>query len=184
MAEENQNAQNPQTPEQAQQPSTEPSFQLVRCYLKDASLEMPHAPDVFLHAPEEQPRVDIQFEVSQSAVNGIATGYEVVVRGTITVATEKATMFLVEGKQAGLFDIRNIPEDGMRHLLNVLCPSIVYPYLRANLADLINRTGLPTVNLPEVNFEVLYQQRLARQQAQAQQNGAAQAAPASDEGHA
>lgn len=184
MAEENQNAQNPEQPQQPQQQSQEPSFQMVRCYLKDASLEMPHAPQVFLQAPDEQPNVDIQFEVSQHLIEGVSNGYEVIVRGTITVGTKKSTMFLVEGKQAGLFDIRNIPEDDVRHLLNVLCPSIVYPYLRANLADLINRTGLPTVNLPEVNFEALYQQRLAQQQAQ-QQNGAAAPAPAAEgEGHA
>lgn len=183
MAEENQNAQNPQqNPEQAQAANNEPSFQMIRCYLKDASLEMPHAPEIFLHAPEEQPNVDIQFEVSQRAIEGVVNGYEVVVRGTITVGTKSATMFLAEGKQAGLFDIRNIPADGIRHLVNVLCPSIIYPYLRANLADLINRTGLPTVNLPEVNFEALYQQRLAQQQAQ-QQNGTA-APAANDQGHA
>lgn len=60
----------------------------------------------------------------------------------------------------------------MQHLTNVVCPSILYPYLRANLADLITRTGLPPVHLPEVNFEALYQQRLAQAQQQAQQGAA------------
>ena len=67
MAEENQNAQNP---EQNQQ-QAEPSFQMVRCYLKDASLEMPHAPEIFMQAPSEQPNVDIQFEVSQRLTSAI-----------------------------------------------------------------------------------------------------------------
>ena len=53
---------------------------------------------------------------------------------------------------------------------NVLCPSMVYPYLRANLADLMTRANVPPVHLPEVNFEVLYQQRLAQAQAEAQRN--------------
>ena len=175
MAEENQNAQNP---EQNQQ-QAEPSFQMVRCYLKDASLEMPHAPEIFMQAPSEQPNVDIQFEVSQRALN-VPNAYEVVVRGTITVGTKESTMFLAEGKQAAIFDIRNIPEDGVRHIVNVLCPSMIYPYLRANLADLINRTGLPTVHMPEVNFEALYQQRLAQQ---AKKQAEAPAA-ANEEGHA
>ena len=103
-------------------------------------------------------------------------------RGTITVSVKGQAMFLVEGKQAGIFEIRGIPQEGVHHILNVLCASTIYPYLRANLADLINRTGLPPVHLPEVNFEGLYQQRMA-QQAQKQAEAAA-AAPAAPEANA
>lgn len=159
MAEENQN-----TNEQA---SEQPIFQLVRCYLKDASLEMPHAPEIFLEEPAEQPKVDIQFEVSQKQLPPEGA-WEVVVRGTITVSVKDKVMFLAEAKQAGIFDIRNIVAEGVQHITNVVCPSIIYPYLRANLADIITRTGLPPVHLPEVNFEGLYQQRLAQAQQQAQ----------------
>ncbi|MCU0765351.1 MAG: protein-export chaperone SecB, partial [Burkholderiaceae bacterium] len=52
-------------------------------------------------------------------------------------------------------------------IVGIVCPNIVYPYLRANVADLISRTGLPPIHLAEINFEALYQQRLAQQQAQA-----------------
>ncbi len=169
MAEENHTADQAQQQAQGHQ---EPFFQLVRCYMKDASLEMPNAPEIFMTAPAEQPKVDIQFEVSQRALQ-VADTYEVVVRGTITVSVKDQTMFLVEGKQAGIFEIRGIAQEGVHHILNVLCAATVYPYLRANLADLINRTGLPPVHLPEVNFEGLYQQRLAQQQAQKQQAEAA-----------
>lgn len=163
MAEENQN-----TNEQA---SEQPVFQLVRCYLKDASLEMPHAPEIFLEEPAEQPKVDIQFEVSQKPLPPEGA-WEIVVRGTITVSVKDKVMFLAESKQAGIFDIRNIVAEGVQHLTNVVCPSIIYPYLRANLADIITRTGLPPVHLPEVNFEGLYQQRLAQAQQQAQAEAA------------
>ncbi len=179
MADENQT---PNENEQAQgAQEAQPVFQMVRSYLKDASLEMPHAPEIFLSAPEEQPSVDIQFEVSQKKL-APEGAWEVVVRGTITVSVKEQTMFLVEGKQAGLFDIRNIVEEGVQHLTNVVCPSILYPYLRANLADLITRTGLPPVHLPEVNFEALYQQRLAQAAQQAQ--AAAQQPAAGDVAHA
>ena len=157
MAEENR-TENTEGQAQQAQDKNEPFFQLVRCYMKDASLEMPHAPEIFMTTPEEQPNVDIQFEVSQRALQ-IPNTYEVVVRGTITVSVKGQAMFLVEGKQAGIFEIRGIPQEGVHHILNVLCASTIYPYLRANLADLINRTGLPPVHLPEVNFEGLYQQR-------------------------
>ena len=180
MAEENR-TENTEGQAQQAQDKNEPFFQLVRCYMKDASLEMPHAPEIFMTTPEEQPNVDIQFEMSQRALQ-IPNTYEVVVRGTITVSVKGQAMFLVEGKQAGIFEIRGIPQEGVHHILNVLCASTIYPYLRANLADLINRTGLPPVHLPEVNFEGLYQQRMA-QQAQKQAEAAA-AAPAAPEANA
>ncbi|MCF0254399.1 MAG: protein-export chaperone SecB [Duodenibacillus sp.] len=147
---------------QAEQPA-QPTFQLLRCYLKDASLEMPHAPEIFMQNVEEQPGVDIKFEVSTRNLPA-ADVCEVVVRGTITVAVKETVMFLVEGKQAGIFEISGLPEDGLKHVQNVVCPQIIYPYLRANLADLITRTGLPPVHLPEVNFELLYQQRAMQQE--------------------
>ena len=144
-----------------------PVVQLQRCYFKDASLEMPHAPEVFTEALEEQPVVDIQFEVAPQQLS-VPDYYEVVVRGTVTVKSKEQVLFLVEGKQAGIFQISGIGEEDTRHLLKVYCPSIVYPYLRANVADLITRTSMPPVHLPEVNFEALYQQRLAQMQQQAE----------------
>ncbi len=143
----------------------QPIFQLQRCYLKDASLEMPHAPQILLTAQQVQPQVDIQFEVEQSIV--AESLWDITVRGTITVKTGEQVIILVEGKQSGIFAIRNIPPEGVQQITNVICPSMVYPYLRANLADLMTRAQVPPVHLPEVNFEVLYQQRLAQAQAEA-----------------
>ena len=84
-------------------------------------------------------------------------------------------MFLVEGSQSGVFELKNLPEQALAHATNVICPSVLLPYLRANLADIINRTGLPTVNLPEVNFEVLLQQRIAEAKAAQEKQQQAQA---------
>jgi preprotein translocase subunit SecB len=144
-----------------------PIFQLQRVYLKDASLEMPNAPKIFLE--QEQPQFDVQLEVfSEKVMEPI---YEVVVRVTVTAKMKDKVLFLIEGKQAGIFEMRGIPDTQMEAVLNVVCPNIVYPYLRANIADLINRTGLPPVHLAEINFEAVYQQRLAQQQTQPAQPG-------------
>jgi len=143
--------------------ATGPTFQLQRCYLKDASLELPHAPRIFLE--QQSPNIDVQLEVSNSSVlEGI---YEVVVRVTATAKLAEKVLFLVEGKQAGIFEIRNVPKEQFEPIIGIVCPNIVYPYLRANVADLITRTGLPPIHLSEINFEALYQQRLAQQQPQA-----------------
>lgn len=140
--------------------ATAPVFQLQRVYLKDASLELPHAPTIFLE--QEAPQVDVQLEVSHEKVlDGIV---EIVVRVTTTARIKDRVLFLVEAKQGGIFEMRGIPDDQFDPIVGIVCPGIVYPYLRANIADLINRTGLPPVHLAEINFESLYQQRLAQRQ--------------------
>jgi preprotein translocase subunit SecB len=137
-----------------------PVFQLQRVYLKDASLELPNAPHIFLE--QDAPQVDVQLEVSHdSVIEGIV---EVVVRTTVTAKVKDKVLFLTEAKQAGIFEMRNIPQEQVDPILGIVCPGIVYPYLRANVADLITRTGLPPIHLAEINFESMYQQRLAQQQ--------------------
>jgi preprotein translocase subunit SecB len=153
--------------------SNQPVFQIQRIYLKDASLEMPNAPTIFLES--ENPKVDVQLEVSDSPV--IEALHEVVVRVTVTAKVKDKVLFLVEGKQAGIFEIRNVPAEQKPGVIGIVCPGIVYPYLRANIADLITRTGLPPINLAEINFEAFFQQRMA---AVAQQRAQAVAAPAAN----
>jgi preprotein translocase subunit SecB len=135
--------------------ATVPVFQLQRVYLKDASLELPHAPAIFLE--QEAPQVEVQLEVTHDKViEGI---YEVVVRVTTTAKLKEKVLFLVEAKQAGIFEMRGIPNEQFDAIIGIVCPNIVYPYLRANIADLVTRTGLPPIHLAEINFEAMYQQR-------------------------
>jgi len=137
-------------------------FQVQRVYLKDASLEMPHAPGIFLE--QVAPQVDIQLDVANEP---LAEGlFEIVVRVTVTARIKDKILFLVEAKQAGIFELRGIPKDQIEPVLGIVCPGIVYPYLRANVADLVNRTGLPPIHLTEINFEALYRQRLAQSAAE------------------
>jgi preprotein translocase subunit SecB len=144
---------NPATPTGAA--SQGPIFQLQRVYLKDASLEMPHAPQIFLE--QGAPQFEVQLDVShEDVVEGVR---EIIVRVTATARVNDKILFLVEAKQAGIFELRGIPEDQMPAVLGIVCPGIIYPYLRANVADLLTRTGLPPIHLAEINFEALYQQK-------------------------
>jgi preprotein translocase subunit SecB len=141
----------------------DPVFQIQRVYLKEASLEQPNSPAILLE--QEQPSVDIQLGVEAGQV---ADGmYEVCVTATVTTKVKDKTMFLVEAKQAGIFEIRNLPQEQMGPIMGIACPQIVYPYLRGNVADLITRAGFPTVHLAELNFQAMYEQ----QQAELQQQG-------------
>jgi len=133
-----------------------PVFQIQRVYLKDLSLEQPNSPAIL--ASTEQPSVDIQLGVGMEQVaDGIV---EVTVTATVTTKIEDKTVFLVEAKQAGIFEVRNLPEDQMGPVIGIACPQIVYPYLRGNVADVIQRAGFPPVHLAEINFQAMYEQQI------------------------
>ena len=145
------------------QQSNDPVFGIQRIYLKDLSLEIPNAPQIFLET--QAPSVEIQLDVAaQTLVEGI---YESNVTVTVTTKAGDKVAFLVEAKQAGIFEVRNVPAEQLPLILNVVCPNIIYPYLRSNVADVVQRAGFPPIHLAEINFEALYQQRLAQQQQEA-----------------
>ena len=140
----------------------DPVFNIQRVYLKGASLEQPNSPAILLE--QDQPTVDIQLGVEASPVaDGL---YEVAVTATVQTKIKDKTVFLVEAKQAGIFEIRHIPEDQMGPIMGIACPQIVYPYLRGNVADIINRAGFPPVHLAEINFQAMYEQQQQQQQQQ------------------
>ncbi len=87
---------------------------------------------------------------------------------TVQTKIEDKTVFLVEAKQAGIFEIRGIPEEQLNNVIGISCPQILYPYLRGNVADIINRAGFPPVHMAEINFQALYEQQQAAAQAQKQ----------------
>jgi preprotein translocase subunit SecB len=142
---------------------TSPVFNIQRMYLKDLSLEQPNSPQILLE--QQQPQVDINLGVSAET---IAEGvFEVCVTATVTTKVQDRTLFLIEAKQAGIFEIRNLPDDQMQAILGIACPGMVYPYLRAIVSDVCTRAGFPPVVLSEVNFQAMFeaqQQQLAAQQ--------------------
>jgi preprotein translocase subunit SecB len=132
-----------------------PVFNIQRIYLKDASLEIPNAPQIFLET--DPPNVEIQLDVGNvSVMVGI---HEVTVTATITTRIKEQVAFLVEAKQGGIFEIRDVPAEQMEPLLGIVCPNIVFPYLRSNVADLVSRAGFPPIHLAEINFEAFFNQR-------------------------
>lgn len=138
----------------------QPVFSIEKIYVKDLSLEVPNAPQVFLGA--EQPQLDVQLTQSAQALEG-GDLYEVTISVTLTAKGGDRTVFLVEAAQAGLFHIRNVPASDLDPILGMVCPNVLFPYLRETISDTVNRAGFPPVLLAPVNFEALYQQRLAEQ---------------------
>lgn len=135
--------------------SQQPLFQIQRVYLKELSLEQPNSPAVFLEP--EAPTIDVALDVGTATLAEAV--YESTIGVTVTGTVGGKTAFVVEGKQAGIFEARHMSEAQLAPLLGIGCPSILYPYLRANIADAITRAGFPPVHLAEINFEAFYQQR-------------------------
>lgn len=138
----------------------QPVFSIEKIYVKDLSIEVPNAPQIFLE--RETPSIEVQI---QSAANAIGDGmYEVALTVTVNAKEAEKAFFLVEVVKAGIFQIRNVPEQDLEPILAVACPNILFPYVRETVSDAINRAGFPPVILAPVNFESLYQQRLMEQQ--------------------
>ena len=133
----------------------QPIFQIEKIYVKDLSLEIPGGPQSFMQT--EQPRLEVQ--IGNEAAQFADGYYEVSVTVTVTARAGDKTVFLAEAVQAGIFSIRGVPQDDLPGLLNVACPTIVYPYLRETVSDVITRGGFPPVLLAPVSFEALYAQR-------------------------
>jgi len=146
----------------AADPSQQPSLQIEKLYVKDLSLEVPNAPQVFTQ--QVQPEVEVQIT---TAAAQFAEGYfEVTVSATVTARVAERTLFLAEAAQAGIFSLRNVPPEQLDALLGIACPQILFPYLREAISDVVVRGGFPPVLLSPVSFEALYMQRMQQQTGQ------------------
>jgi preprotein translocase subunit SecB len=153
-------------PNAANADSKDPTFRIQRIYLKDLSLEQPNAPEVFLVVAE--PQVEVEIDLSVKRISDEL--FEVGVSSTLTSRVEGKVLFLVEANQAGIFEFINIPAEQIDPMLGITCPTILYPYLRSNIADTISRAGFQPIHLNEINFHGMYQQRLMQAQQAAGDN--------------
>jgi preprotein translocase subunit SecB len=153
MAEENQQA----TPQEAAQPT----FNIEKIYVKDLSLEIPNAPQVFLQ--KDAPQVSIEL---QNKANQVEEGvFDVVLTVTVTAKIEDKVAFLVEVAQAGIFQVRNVPPEAVDGMISVTCANILFPYARETVSDMVTRAGFPPVVLNPINFEAIFMQKQQQQEA-------------------
>lgn len=139
-----------------------PTFSIEKVYLKDLSVEVPNAPEVFLEM--EAPTLEVNINSGARAVReGM---FEVVLTVTITARIKEKAIFLVEAAQAGVFQIRNVPEPDMGPLLGIACPNTLFPYARETISMVTARAGFQPVILAPMSFENIYQQQMEQLQAQ------------------
>ena len=159
MAEQNQTA-----PEQnaENEQATGPQFAIEKLYVKDLSLEVPNAPQIFLDREPPQIAIELQTNVNSLGDNM----YDVSLKVTVTAKAGEKTVFLVEVAQAGVFGVTGVPEDQLQPILMIACPNILFPYARETISTTVTRAGFLPVLLNPVNFEALYAQQQAAKQAQ------------------
>lgn len=134
--------------------TSESNFGIEKIYVKDMSLEMPNAPEIFQHL--EPPEIEIAMSNSGEKVSD--NFYEVVLKITVTARIKEKTLLLVEVSQAGIFELLNIPEENFERIFSVICPNILFPYAREVVTDMSVKAGLPQIILSAVNFEAIYAQ--------------------------
>ncbi len=144
----------------SEQQQAAPSFSIEKLYLKDLSVEVPNAPEIYLE--RENPQVEIQLQTNGRHLGEGA--YEVVLTATVTARLGDKTVFLVEAGQGGIFRIFNVPEENIEPLVAIACPNILFPYAREVVSDAVTRAGFAPVILQPVNFEAMYMARLEQEE--------------------
>ena len=153
--------------------ATQPAFAIQKIYLKDISFETPSGLEAFTKTWQPNVQQDLNIQVTPVAEGSI----EVVLLLTLTARIENKVVFLVEIKQAGLFAISGIEGIHLSHMLNTLCPQILFPYAREAIDGILNRGGFPPLMLAPINFEAVFAQAVAMAQQQAAEASASETAP-------
>jgi preprotein translocase subunit SecB len=142
--------------------NAQPVFSIEKLYVKDLSVEVPNAPQIYLE--REAPQINVQLRTQGGAIDeGI---FEVALTVTVTAQLpEDKTVFLVEVVQCGIFQIRNVPQEDLDPIMMIGCANILFPYAREAVSDAVARAGFQPVLLAPVNFEAMYQQNRQEQAA-------------------
>ncbi len=146
----------------AEQP-VQQQFTIQRIYTKDVSFESPATPNIF--RKQWQPAISVDLNTRSNKVDEEGN-FEVVLTITVTAKVDDETAFLCEVQQAGIFLVTGVEGEPLRQLLAIMAPNILFPYARESIDALVIKGGFPPLALAPVNFEGLYRQAVAQQEAQ------------------
>ncbi len=134
---------------------------LQKIYIRDASVEVPDGPRVFTEEYKPDVNVDLNTRIESLS----RETHQVIVTVTVTAKQGERTAYIVEVQQAGVFQIEGFDDEAERgHVLGAYCPSVLFPYVRESVGDMVARAGFPHFFLQPVNFDMLYAQHQQNQQ--------------------
>lgn len=144
-----------------------------KVYLKDASFESPSSPKIFEQG-EIKPKLDVQMTLTHMKIDKDKDFYEAVLHITITATNDKASMFVAEIQQAGIFEITHLDKEKLEIILETACPHVLLPFARESLASLISKGGFPQLLISPINFQALYNQKKAKEASSVKSSGSEQ----------
>ncbi|PZP60167.1 MULTISPECIES: protein-export chaperone SecB [Pseudoxanthomonas] len=142
-----------------------PNFTVEKIYVKDVSFEVPGAPAIYSENIAPELNLNLNQRVQRLAENA----FEVILGVTLTCKAGDKTAYVAEVQQAGVFGLAGFDPQTIDALLGTQCPSILFPYVRQLLSDLIQAGGFPPFFLQPINFDGLYAETLRQRAAQGQQ---------------
>ena len=140
----------------------EPQFAVLAQYLKALSVENPSAPQVFQW--NVQPNLDVQFSLNADKAGDDV--HEVSIKIEVTARSDNGVHFVVDLSYAGLFGLRNIPEEALGPVLLVEAPRLIFPYARQIVSEAVTNSGFPPLLLDPIDFGQAYVAQLEAAQAQ------------------
>ena len=149
-----------QTPPQ----ETQPQLTVVSQYIKDFSFENPNAPQS-LTSRQEQPQIGIQINVGANPLSD--SDIEVSIKLEGKAESAGAVLFRFDLDFAGVFRIRNVPQESLNPVVLIECPRLLFPFAREIIATAVRNGGFPPLLLDPVDFVSLYRQKMAQAQAAA-----------------
>ncbi len=145
----------------AAEPQGQAQLSLQKVYIKDASFEVPGAPQIFQEAGQPQVQLNLSQKVGTIAENT----FEVILSVTVTCSVGEKTAYLAEVQQAGIFGLVGFDDASRDTVLATYCPNVLFPYARQMVSDMVQNGGFPPFLLQPINFEALYAEQQRRQQA-------------------
>lgn len=142
-------------------------FVLQRIYVKDLSFEAPNAPSVFLE--QWQPAVELEVQNMANELGG--DNYDIMMKLKVTAKLGDKVAYLVEVQQAGIFTIKNASPEQMKGIFGALCPTILFPYAREAISNIVTHGGFPQLLLAPINFDALFLEQLNRDQNETNASG-------------
>ncbi len=152
--------------QQNAQQKPQSQFSIQRVYVKDLSFESPKAPELFRIQWQPEVGLDLGSRHTQLDENV----YEVTLKLTVTAKNGTETAFVAEVEQAGIFMVAGLDQAQLAHTLGSFCPSILFPYAREAIDNMVGRGSFPPVMLAPINFDALFAQSQQREQAPASVN--------------
>lgn len=144
------------TPKKPSATTKEGHFTIQKIYIKDLSLEAPNAPAVF----KKQWTPEVSMQLSNAAVALGGDEHEITLSLTVTAKLGETTAYLVEVQQAGIFSIKGFDQQAQSAIVGSHCPSVLFPFAREAVSDIVTKSGFPQLLLVPINFDALYQQQL------------------------